>query len=107
MAHGQRDPYDILGVASDASDADLARAYRRAARATHPDSCPAAPDAAGRFREVNDAYEQLREQRRRLGGSAPEAPALSRPGSHIVLGRPATDSSAVLARLALFLLHRG
>jgi DnaJ-class molecular chaperone len=34
----QRDPYDVLGIGADATGADIARAYRRLARAVHPDS---------------------------------------------------------------------
>jgi len=102
MTHGHRDPYDVLGVTSGASAADVARAYRRAARATHPDSCPEAPDAGLRFREVNDAYEKLR-RRRAVDQYPAGTPAVSR-GPHIVLGkRPAQDSSTPLVRLALFL----
>lgn len=57
------DPYVVLGVARRASASEIARAYRRAARATHPDS------GVGRsgdgFRAVSDAYETLRDPKRR------------------------------------------
>jgi curved DNA-binding protein CbpA len=58
-----RDPYIVLGVPRQASAAEIARAYRRAARASHPDS--GASGSAERFRVVRDAYDQLRDPRRR------------------------------------------
>ena len=55
----QPSPYDVLGVRPDASDRDITRAYRRLARAWHPDARPAGAGAAGRFQAVSDAYELL------------------------------------------------
>jgi len=62
----QRDLYDVLGVGRQASPDEIARAYRRAARATHPDGggCGAGPE---RFQAVSDAYQVLRDPRRRAG----------------------------------------
>jgi curved DNA-binding protein CbpA len=59
----RRDPYIVLGVARQASGEEIARAYRRAARASHPDGDGAG--SAERFRAVSDAYEVLRDPRRR------------------------------------------
>ena len=62
----QRDPYGVLGVRRQASLNEIARAYRRAARATHPDS--GRPGAgAERFQAVSDAYDVLRDPGRRAG----------------------------------------
>ncbi|MCX7275080.1 MAG: DnaJ domain-containing protein [Burkholderiales bacterium] len=58
------DPYDILGVASQASDEDIKRAFRRKASAFHPDRNPD-PDASQRFREAQQAYELLIDPERR------------------------------------------
>ncbi len=58
MATTDRDYYDLLGVARDASAADIKRAFRRLARELHPDVSEA-PDAEQRFREVVEAYEVL------------------------------------------------
>ncbi len=58
------DPYVVLGVRRQASPEEIARAYRRAARLTHPDSGGAGPE---RFRLVSDAYEVLRDPGRRAG----------------------------------------
>jgi curved DNA-binding protein CbpA len=59
------DPYALLGIPRDAPAADVTRAYRRAARATHPDAQAADPSAADRFRNVTNAYETLRDPARR------------------------------------------
>lgn len=63
MAH--TDYYAVLGVARGASAADVDRAYRRAARATHPDVHPDDASAAERFHAVAVAYETLGDPRRR------------------------------------------
>jgi molecular chaperone DnaJ len=58
MATTNRDYYDLLGIARDADDAELKRAFRRRARELHPDVSEL-PDAEERFREVVEAYEVL------------------------------------------------
>ena len=60
-----RDPYQVLGLGRDATGAEVARAYRRLARAVHPDSRPGDPAAAGQFRALSDAYGLLSDQARR------------------------------------------
>lgn len=64
MATTERDYYDVLGVARDASDSDIKRAFRSLARELHPDVSTAA-DAERRFREVAEAYEVLSDPERR------------------------------------------
>jgi len=54
-----RDPYEVLGVSSDASTADLKRAYRKAALRWHPDRNPSDPTAEDRFKEIAAAWEQI------------------------------------------------
>ena len=97
----RRDPYIVLGVDRQASGAEIARAYRCAARASHPDSGGAG--SAERFQAVSDAYDVLRDPRRRAVYDRSHPLARSRtadarggsvryaaPGSqHLVLGRPA------------------
>ena len=56
-----RDPYQILGVAKDASAADVKKAFRKLAKKFHPDQHPDDPKAQERFAEANSAYEILGE----------------------------------------------
>ena len=56
--------YSLLGVARDASDADIKKAYRKLAMEFHPDRNPAA-DAEARFKEFTEAYEVLRDPQKR------------------------------------------
>ena len=58
MATTERDYYEVLGVARDANDAEIKKAFRGLARTLHPDVSEA-PDAEERFREVVEAYEVL------------------------------------------------
>lgn len=58
MATTDRDYYELLGVARDASNADIKRAFRNLARELHPDVSEE-PDAEARFKEVVEAYEIL------------------------------------------------
>lgn len=59
-----KDYYAIMGVARDAPAEDIKRAYRRLARKYHPDVSKE-PDAEARFKEVNEAYEVLRDPEKR------------------------------------------
>jgi len=57
MARRKRDYYTVLGVARDAGDTELKRAFRELARKHHPD---VSPDNNGEaFREINEAYAVL------------------------------------------------
>lgn len=59
------DHYETLGVARNATDAELKRAYRKLARKHHPDTNPGDPEAEARFKKVNAAYEVLSDADRR------------------------------------------
>ena len=59
-----KDYYRILGVARNASDDDIKKAYRRLARKYHPDVSKE-PHAEERFKEVSEAYETLRDREKR------------------------------------------
>ena len=58
-------PYGVLGVSADASQRDIARAYRRAVQHAHPDARPHDRQAAARFQALTDAYDLLRDRDRR------------------------------------------
>jgi len=54
-----RNPYDVLGVPKGASEADIKKAYRKLAKAYHPDRNAGDAKAKDRFAEANSAYEIL------------------------------------------------
>jgi curved DNA-binding protein CbpA len=79
------DPYRLLGVARQATPAEIAQAWRRRARAEHPDARPRDARAPARFRDLTEAYEVLSDPRRRAAydQAAPAAepgPRVQRPG---------------------------
>jgi molecular chaperone DnaJ len=55
----KRDYYEVLGVARDASEADIKKAYRRLAMKYHPDRNGNDADSAEQFKEASEAYEVL------------------------------------------------
>ena len=68
------DPFKVLGVASDCSDADLKKAYRDKSKKWHPDQNPDNEEyAEKRFQEVQEAYRQIQDARQR-GTSAYGSP---------------------------------
>ncbi len=61
----KEDYYRILGVARDAGKDDLKKAYRRLAMQYHPDRNPGDAEAERRFKELNEAYEVLKDDQKR------------------------------------------
>jgi molecular chaperone DnaJ len=74
----EKDFYKILGVTKGVSDSDLKKAYRKLAKANHPDLHPGDQAAESRFKDISEAYDVLSdaEQRREydavraMGGGA-------------------------------------
>lgn len=61
-----RDPYEILGVPRGASEEEIKKAYRRLSRKYHPDANinnPNKDQAEAKFKEVQQAYEQVMKER--------------------------------------------
>lgn len=61
----KRDYYEVLGVARDAAEADIKKAYRRLAMKHHPDRNPGDADAEAAFKEAKEAYEILSDRDKR------------------------------------------
>lgn len=77
-----KDFYKILGVAKDASDADIKKAYRKLARQYHPDTNSGEAAAEKKFKDISEAYSVLSDPDERqqydairaMGGRARFAP---------------------------------
>lgn len=74
-----RDPYQILGVARTASEADIKKAYRRRAKDLHPDRNQGDPKAKDRFSELNGAYEIVGDEVKRKQFDAGQIDAEGKP----------------------------
>ncbi len=61
----KRDYYDILGADKSADAATLKKAYRKMAMQYHPDRNPGDAEAEAKFKEVNEAYEILKDDQKR------------------------------------------
>ena len=61
----KRDYYEVLGVAKNASEEEIKKAYRKIAMANHPDTHPNDKDAEERFKEASEAYEVLSDKTKR------------------------------------------
>jgi curved DNA-binding protein len=98
----ERDYYDILGVARDATPEAIKKAYRGLARKFHPDVNPGDKTAESRFKEVQGAYDVLADQEKRAlydrhGRSAFEGMAASGPRANATewasrFGEPGFDT---------------
>jgi molecular chaperone DnaJ len=99
MAQAPRDHYDVLGVDRGATVDQIKAAFRRLAIQYHPDRNPGDPQAAGRFKELNAAYQVLSDPQRRalydrLGHRAEE------PGSPFASGGPFAGGVVDLSDIA-------
>src|ERR1700756_5539859 len=61
----KRDFYDVLGVAKNASDEEIKKAYRKLAMKHHPDRNPEDRSSEGKFKEAKEAYEILSDSQKR------------------------------------------
>ncbi|SMO68754.1 DnaJ C-terminal domain-containing protein [Ruegeria faecimaris] len=75
------DPYAALGVAKDASDAEIKKAYRRIAKECHPDLKPGDAEAEANFKAAAAAYDLLKdpETRKRYDNGEIDASGQERP----------------------------
>src|ERR1700690_2638828 len=88
-----RDYYATLGVARDASPADIKKAFRKLARANHPDLNKGDAAAETRFKEINEANEVLSDPQKRtaydqLGANWEQVQRAGRGGADPFAGTP-------------------
>ncbi|MBZ9662087.1 J domain-containing protein [Mesorhizobium sp. ESP-6-4] len=74
-----RDPYEVLGVAKNASAKDIKSAYRKLAKKYHPDQNPNDPKAKDRFAAANQAYEIVGDEKTRAAYDRGEIDADGKP----------------------------
>lgn len=77
-------PYEVLGVAQNATDEEIKSAYRELAKKYHPDNYPASPlkeVAEEKMAEVNTAYDTIMNERRMSGSARPGENAASGAGA--------------------------
>jgi DnaJ-class molecular chaperone len=94
-------PYETLGVAPNASQDDIRKAYRKAAKETHPDLNPGKPEAENRFKEINAAYDIIgdADKRKRYdAGEIDETGAERQPERHFYREYAEADPSARYSR---------
>jgi curved DNA-binding protein len=60
-----KDYYKLLGVSKTATKEELSRAFKKLARKYHPDLNPNNPDAETKFKEINEAYDVLKDPKKR------------------------------------------
>ena len=94
-------PYEALGVAPNASQDDIRRAYRKAAKETHPDLNPGKSEAEKRFKEINAAYDIIgdADKRKRYdAGEIDETGAERQPERHFYREYAETDPNTRYSR---------
>jgi molecular chaperone DnaJ len=61
----KRDFYEVLGVGKSADEKDLKAAYRKLAKQYHPDANPGDKTAEAKFKEINEAYDVLKDPQKK------------------------------------------
>ena len=61
----KKDYYEVLGVSRDADEKTIKKAFRKLAKKYHPDTNPDNAEAEKKFKEVNEAYDVLSDEKKR------------------------------------------
>ena len=76
-----RDPYQVLGVAKSASEAEIKKAFRNLAKKHHPDTHAGDEAAKKRFQEISAAYDIIGDKEKRAKFDGGEIDASGAAGS--------------------------
>ena len=103
-------PYETLGVAPNASQDDIRKAYRKAAKESHPDLNPGKPEAEKRFKEISAAYDVVgdADKRKRYdAGEIDETGAERQPERHFYREYAEADAGSRYSRRGASAGRRG
>src|ERR1700683_4225860 len=89
-----KNPYEILGVGKDASEADIKAAYRKLAKKYHPDLNPGDKDAGARFKALNAANDLLSDKEKRAAFDAGGLGGMGR--GHAGFSQQAADAHYII-----------
>ena len=83
MSVEYKDYYKILGGGREAAKDEIAKAFKKLARKYHPDLNPGNKESEEKFKEINEAYEVLKDEQKRkmydqLGPNWQQGPAVRR-----------------------------
>ena len=101
----KKDYYEVLGIQKSADENEIKRAYRKLAKKYHPDTNQGDEQAAEKFKEINEAYDVLGDEKKRNSmismGSLLSRKDLIRKHINVLLPAVSTEASvrAVLVRV--------